>query len=139
MVERLIKAGHLIRYVREVGHGVEFGSTTDRITTGAIVPLESRPTINYIMGGPFDDQYQSKNQQKKLLRAATVKVRVNAIHTGGSREETKPIDGPISFPSVIVPYYDALILTLFISSFDVHRVLVDYGCMVDLLKLPAFK
>ena len=59
-----------------------------------------------------------------------IKARVNAIHTMGSLKETKSIDGPISFPPVnpnrvIVPHYDALMLTLCISSFDVHRVLVD--------------
>ena len=73
----------------------------------------------------------------------TVKARVNAIHTGGSHEETKPIDGPISFPlvnpnKVIVPHYDALVLTLCISSFDVHIVQVDLGSVVDLLQLLAF-
>ena len=72
-----------------------------------------------------------------------VKARVNAIHMGGNREETKPIDDPISFPlvnpnRVIVPHYDALVLTLCISSFDVHMVLVDPGSAVDLLQLPAF-
>ena len=65
-----------------------------------------------------------------------VKARVNAIHMGGNREETKPIDNPISFPlvnpnRVIVPHYDALVLTL-------HMVLVDPGSAVDLLQLPAF-
>ena len=43
-----------------------------------------------------------------------VKAQVNVVLTGGSREETKPIDCPISFPPVnpnrvIVPYYDALL------------------------------
>ena len=77
------------------------------------------------------------------MRAATVKARVNAVHTGGSREETKPIDNPISFPLVnpnriIMPYYDALVLTLYISGFDVHKVIVDLGNRADLLQLPAF-
>ena len=68
---------------------------------------------------------------------------VNAIHTGGSREETNPIEGPISFPlvnpnRVIMPHYDALVLTLCISDFDVHKVLVDTGRTVDLLQLLAF-
>ena len=137
-MERLIKAGYLRRYVREVDRGAEFGPSVDRITADEAIPSESRPSINYILGGLSDDQYQSKCQQKKLLRAVTIKARVNAIHTGGSREETKPIDGPISFPlvnpnKVIVPHYDALILTLCISGFDVHRVLVDPSSIVDLL------
>ena len=72
-----------------------------------------------------------------------VKARVNAINTGGGHEETKPIDGPISFPlvnpnMVIVPYYDALVLTICISGFDVHKVLVDPGSKADFLQLPTF-
>ena len=143
MVERLIKAGHLKRYVREVDRRAESRPPLNKITVSETVSLESRPTINYILGGPSDDRYQSKHQQKKLLRAATVKAQVNAIHTRGSREETKPINDPISFPSVnsnrvIVPYYDALAITLCISSFDVQRMLVDPGSAVDVLQLPAF-
>ena len=38
-----------------------------------------------------------------------------------------------------MPHYDALVLTLYINSFDVHRVLVDLGNAVDLLQLPAFR
>ena len=72
-----------------------------------------------------------------------VKAPVNSIHTGGSREETKLIDGPISLPSVnpnrvIVPHYDALVLALCISSIDVHKVLVDPGSAADLLQLRTF-
>ena len=67
-----------------------------------------------------------------------VKARVNDVHISGSREETKPIDDPISFPPinpnrVIVPHYDALILTHYINGFDVHKVLVDPGSAVDFL------
>ena len=93
--------------------------------------------------GPTDDQYHSKRQHKKLIRAATVKARVNAFHTGSSEGEAEPIDGPISFPSVnlnrvIMSYYDALVLTLCINGFDVHMVLVDPGSAANLLQLPAF-
>ena len=119
-MERLIKAGHLKRYVREVNRRVESRQPTDRITAGVAAPSESRSAKNYIVGGPSDDQYQSKHQQKKLLRAAMVKARVNSIHTGGSREETKLIDGPISLPlvnpnRVIVPHYDVLVLALVLA------------------------
>ena len=98
MVERLIKAGHLIRYIREVDREEEFAPTLGRITTSVAAKSESRSAINYILGGPLDDQYQSKRQQKNLLRAATVKARANIVHTSCSREETEHIDGPISFP-----------------------------------------
>ena len=72
-----------------------------------------------------------------------VKARVNAFHTRGSREETKLIKGPISFPpinpsKVIVPHYDELVLTFCISGFHVHRVLVDPGNAADFLQPPAF-
>ena len=138
MVERIIKAGHLRRYIREVDRGEESAPTANRTAAGIAAPSESRPTINYILGGSFDDQYQSKCQQKKLLRAATVKPRVNTVHSRGSKEETKPIDDPISFPPVnpnrvIVSHHDALVLTLCINGFDVHRVLLDPSSDVDLL------
>ena len=111
-----------------VDHAAESRPIVDRITTGTTTPSELRPIINYVLGGSFDDKYQSKCQQKKLLRAATVKALV---------------DDPISFPpvnsnKVIMPHYDALVLTLCISSFDVNRVLVDPGSAVDLLQLLAF-
>ena len=69
---------------------------------------------------------------------------MNAIHTEGNRAETNPIDDLISFPSVnpnrvIVPHYDVLVLTLYINGFDVHKVLVDPGSVVDLLQLLAFR
>ena len=69
---------------------------------------------------------------------------MNVIHKGSSRAETEPINGPISFPlvnpnRVIVPHYDALMLTLCIDGFDVHRVLVDHGSATDLLQQLAFR
>ena len=143
-MEKLIKDGHLRRYVKEVDHKEESRQVADRVTARATIQLESRPTINYILGGPFDYQYQSKRQQKRLLRGTTVKFRVNAIHTKGVHEETKPIDDPIPFPSVnpnriIMPHYDALVLTFTINGFDAHRVLVDPGRAAYFLQLPAFK
>ena len=78
-----------------------------------------------------------------MLRAASVRAKVNTICTLESSTTVQPIDGPISFPPinptrVITPHYDALILTLCINNFDVHRVLVDLGSPAELLHLPAF-
>ena len=69
---------------------------------------------------------------------------MNTISTPDNSRAIQPIDGPISFPSinpsrVITPHHDALMLTLFINNFDVHRVLLDPGSAADLLQLPTFR
>ena len=78
-----------------------------------------------------------------MLRAASVRARVNTVSAQENITVVQPIDGPISFPlinptQVITPHYDALVLNISINSFDVHRVLVDPGSAADLLHLPAF-
>ena len=69
---------------------------------------------------------------------------MNTITDRGDVPAVLSVDGPISFPPinptwVITPHDDALVLTVCINSFDVHRVLVDPGSAADLLHLPAFK
>ena len=78
-----------------------------------------------------------------MLHAASVRARVNTISTLESSTAVQTIDGTISFPSinptrVITPHYDALIITLCVNNFDVHRVLVDLGSTAELLHLPTF-
>ena len=60
MVEKLIRVGHLKRYIREMVRVAEAAPTVERIAAGVELLYEPRPTINYILGGPVDDQYQSK-------------------------------------------------------------------------------
>ena len=79
-----------------------------------------------------------------MFRVASVRALVDIISTPESDSEVQPIDDPISFPPlnptrVITPHYAALILTLCINNFDVHRVLVDLGSIADLLHLLAFQ
>ena len=78
-----------------------------------------------------------------MLLAASVRARVNTISTLESSTTVQLIDGLISFPPInptraITPHYDALILTLCINNFDVHKVLFNPGSAVELLHLPAF-
>ena len=68
----------------------------------------------------------------------------DTINTPYNSEAIQPINGPISFPpinpsKVITPLHNALVLTLCINNFNVHRVFVDPSSDVDLLQLPAFK
>ena len=60
LVEKLIRAGHLRRYIQELTRGIETAPSADMVIVGAEHPSEPWPTINFILGGPTDDQYQSK-------------------------------------------------------------------------------
>ena len=136
MVEKLIRVGHLRRYVWEMVRGVEASPAIERIAASSELPPEPRPTINYILGDLADDQYQSKSQNKRLLLATTIRARVNVIHIPDSSRAIQPIDDHISFPPVnpsrvITPHHDALVLTVCINDFDVHKVLVDLGSVAD--------
>ena len=69
---------------------------------------------------------------------------MNTINIPDNSRAIQLVDGPISFPSinpskVITPHHNALVLTLCINSFNVHRVLVSPGNVADLLQLPAFR
>ena len=144
MVEKLIWARHLRRYLRKPTCGATVAPTVDRAVANIEHASGPRSTIDFILGGPADNQYQSKKQRRRMLRVATVRARVNAVSDQGDISAVLPVDDPISFPPinptrVITPHYDTLVLTACINSFDVHRVLVDPGSTVDLLHLPAFK
>ena len=57
LVENLIKVGHLMRYIREIYHGVELRQVANKIIVGTTASSESRLAINYILGSPSDNQY----------------------------------------------------------------------------------
>ena len=114
-MERLIKVGHLRRYVQETVRGAETAPVGERIEASAQIPLEPWPTINYILGDLVNNKYKSKRKKKRLLRVATTRARVNTIHILHSIKAIQPIYDPISFP------------------------LVDPGSAADLLQLAAFK
>ena len=69
---------------------------------------------------------------------------MNTINTPDNCRAIQPVDGSISFPPinlsrVITPHHDALVLTLYITNFDVHGVLVNPSSEADLLQLSAFR
>ncbi|XP_034708999.1 uncharacterized protein LOC117932070 [Vitis riparia] len=101
--------------------------------------------INYIYGGPLDDEYSSKRKRQRLLRrAATVREHVSSIKPGLANGSTHPIDGTIVFPAidptqVLQPYRDALVLTIEVGDYDVKRILIDPGSSADLLQVAVIK
>ena len=124
LIERLILAGHLRRFLREPSRGATTAPTSDRAVVEIQHAPDPRPTINFIIGGPAGNEYQSRKQ--------------------GSTSAVQLVDGPISFPPVnptwvITPHYDVLVLVVCINGFDVHMVLIDPGSAADLLHLHAFK
>ena len=69
---------------------------------------------------------------------------MNTISTSDKSKVIQLVDDSISFPPinpsrVITPHHDALVLTLCINNFDVHRVLFNSYSAADLLQLPAFR
>ena len=121
MVENLILAGHLRRYLREPTRRATTASPTTGVVAGTEQALGPRPTINFILGGSTDNQYQSKKQRRRMLRAASVRARVNTVSDRGDITAILSVDGPISFPPinptrVITPNYDALVL-LYVLTF----------------------
>ena len=143
-MEKLIRVGHLRRYIQETVRKAKATPAVERITASVELPLEPRPIINYILGGLADDRYHSKRQKRRMLRAAIVRAKVNTIHVPDCSRAIQSIDDPISFPHinpfrVITPHHDRLVLTLCVNDFDAHRVLVNPGSVTDLLQLPAFR
>ena len=65
LVERLIRTGHLRRFIQELARETETAPTADRAIAATKRPSEPRPTINFVLGGPLNDQYQSKKQRRK--------------------------------------------------------------------------
>ena len=142
MIKRLIREGHLISFIREPTCTAKTAPTSNKAVIAAEHLSKPIPTINFILGGPVDDQYQSKRQRQKMLYVASIRVRINTINTLESSMALQPIDGLVSFPPIdltwiITPHYDALVLTLCINNFDVHRALVDPSSAAELLHLLA--
>ena len=100
LVEKLIRVDHLRRYLRGLTNRAPAIPATDRVVAEIEHAPEPRPTINFILGGPADNQFQSKKQRRKMLRTTSVRARINAITHQGSAPAAQPVDGPISFPPI---------------------------------------
>ncbi|XP_034700912.1 uncharacterized protein LOC117925911 [Vitis riparia] len=137
LVERLIKAGHLRQYLRTDARDGD--ASRGRDSGAPMAPAAPKAVINYINGGPSDEELNSKRKRQRLLREAMVRERINSIRPGITEGGPHPIDGTIIFPPVdptriLRPHRDALILSLGIDKFDVRRILIDPGSSADLVQ-----
>ena len=136
LVEKVIKARHLKQYLRSDARVRD--SSRDHNSRTSRIPAAPKAVINYINGGPLDEEYDSKRKRQRLLQAASVRERVNSIRPGIASGGSWPIDGTIIFPSIdptriLQPHRDALILSLEMRDFDVRRILIDPCSSADLL------
>ena len=136
LVEKLIRAGYLKQYVHLEEKRGEVARNP--ATTTSPTSATPRAIINYINGGPIDEEYNSKWKRQRQFWAASIRERASSIQPGLADEGMSPIDGVITFPPVdpnrvLQPHQDALILTLGIDDFDVRQILVDPGSSADLL------
>ena len=92
LVEKLIRAGHLRRYLREPTREATTAPPANRVVADTEHASGPRPTINFILGGSADSQYQSKKQRRRMLRSASVRARVNTVSNRG--EITVVLPGP---------------------------------------------
>nr|CAN72090.1 hypothetical protein VITISV_019913 [Vitis vinifera] len=137
LVERLIKAGHLKQYLCSDAGGR--GASQHHNSGAPRAPAAPKAVINYINGDPYDEEYDSRRKRQKLLRAASIRERINSIWPGLTGGGPRPINGTIIFPPVdptrtLQPHRNALILSLEIGDFDVRHILVDPGSSVDLVQ-----
>ncbi|RVX01472.1 hypothetical protein CK203_017415 [Vitis vinifera] len=92
--------------------------------------LPPRPSSTILTEDHLTRSMTPGGKRQKLLRAASIRERINSIRPGLTGEGPRPIDGTIIFPPVdpartLQPHRDALILSLEIGDFDVRRILVD--------------
>ena len=80
LVEKLIRAGHLKQYLRSDARGRDASRNHNSGTPR--VPTAPKAIINYINGGPLDEEYDSKRKKQKLLWAASMRERINSIRPG---------------------------------------------------------
>nr|CAN80571.1 hypothetical protein VITISV_004508 [Vitis vinifera] len=137
LVERLIKVRHLKQYLRSDNEGRDASQHHNPRAPRA--PATPKAVINYINGGPSDEEYNSRRKRQKLLRVASIREHINSIRPGLTGGGPRPIDGTIIFPPVdptrtLQPHRDALILSLEIGDFDVRRILVDPGSSTNLVQ-----
>ncbi|RVX00756.1 hypothetical protein CK203_026480 [Vitis vinifera] len=78
LVNDLLKEGHLKHYVRVTAKSGE--SSRDHGPRAPTAPV--RAVIDYIHGGPLDEEYSSRKKRQRLLRAATVQEHKNSIRSG---------------------------------------------------------
>nr|CAN61917.1 hypothetical protein VITISV_027490 [Vitis vinifera] len=90
-------------------------------TTETCRSLQYLAVINYINGGPSDEEYDSRRKRQKLLQAASIRERINSIRPGLTGEGPRPIDGTIIFPPVD-------------PTRTLQRILVDPGSSADLVQ-----
>ncbi|RVW52933.1 hypothetical protein CK203_072727 [Vitis vinifera] len=92
------KGGNLKQYIRSEAGGRD--ASQNHNSGAPRASAAPKAVINYINGGPSNEEYDSNEKRQKLLRGASVRERVKSIRLGLIGGGPRPIDGTIIFPPV---------------------------------------
>ena len=123
LVEKLIRAGHLRRYIQEPINEVAAAPIVDTVIVGTEHASGPWEAFNFILGGPADSQYQSKKQRRKMFLTASVRARVNTVSAQENITTVQLVDDPISFP----PINPTRVITMNLYLLSVLTVLMYTG------------
>ena len=85
-----------------------------------------------------------EDKGKGLVCVASIRERVHIVQCMFIDDSVRPINEPITFPridskGVILPHEVALVLTLGVNGFDLHRILINLGSSANLLQMSAYR
>ncbi|PIN21723.1 hypothetical protein CDL12_05578 [Handroanthus impetiginosus] len=142
-IEKLIKKGYHKEFVANHGLAPHLGSALPPVPPRKEAILDSQAhqrkgVIHIISDGPtIGDSNKARRAHSRQGVAKIPKLEVNVIEP----ISTAPV---IQFSSADLerldcPHQDALVITATIANYDVARVFVDCGSLVDILFLKAFQ
>jgi hypothetical protein len=96
--------------------------------------------INTIVGGFAGGGKSSSARRSHARSLSSGEVFLTTRQAKLQKRETQPIvfiDD--DFQGVVFPHDDALVVTLLISNYNIHKVLIDTGSSVDILFMSTFE
>ncbi|XP_065626109.1 uncharacterized protein LOC136066164 [Quercus suber] len=135
-IEALIRQGKLQKFVNK--ERVDHNREEPAHRRGNERPRPPIGDIRMIVGGTTSTS-SSKKARKTYLRS------VLNVHLTGSRPNTTRVESPIigfteeDARRLHHPHDDALVVSIRVGDYNVHRVLNDNGSSADILHYPAFQ
>ena len=96
--------------------------------------------INTIIGGSVEGRESSSARKNHARRLLSGEVLSAARPSKSQKRESQPITFiDEDLYGVTFPYDEALVVTLFISNYNIHKVFIDTGSSMDILFISPFQ